>query len=81
MVDLAHSFGVKVPHHDNGAIRSLPPELIEIGIDILNPIQWRRPGMEREGLARDFGASVIFHGAMDNQCPTSAQMRPSSEVR
>jgi len=41
--------------------------LIEIGIDILNPIQWRCPGMDRESLARDFGSRVIFHGAVDNQ--------------
>jgi hypothetical protein len=38
MVDLSHSLGVKVLHLEGGAIRSLFPELIEIGIDILNPI-------------------------------------------
>jgi uroporphyrinogen decarboxylase len=67
MIDLAHSFGVKVLHHDDGAIRPLLPELIEIGIDVLNPVQWRCAGMEREGLARDFGKSIVFHGAVDNQ--------------
>ena len=67
MIDLAHSFGVKVLHHDDGAIRPLLPELIEIGIDILNPVQWRCPGMDLEGLARDFGASIVFHGGVDNQ--------------
>jgi uroporphyrinogen decarboxylase len=67
MIDLAHSFGVKVIHHDDGAIRPFLPELIEIGIDILNPVQWRCRGMEREGLARDFGAALVFHGAVDNQ--------------
>jgi len=67
MIDLAHSFGVKVVHHDDGAIRPLLPELIELGIDVLNPIQWRCAGMDREGLARDFGKSVVFHGGVDNQ--------------
>ena len=67
MIDLAHSFGVRVFHHDDGAIRPLLPELIDLGIDILNPIQWRCAGMERGGLAKDFGASVVFHGAVDNQ--------------
>ena len=67
MIQLAHSYGVKVIHHDDGAIRPLLPDLIEIGIDVLNPIQWRCRGMEREGLARDFGASVVFHGGVDNQ--------------
>ena len=37
------------------------------GIEILNPIQWRCPGMEREGLVRDFGDKIAFHGAVDNQ--------------
>ena len=67
MIELAHSFLVKVIHHDDGAIRPLLPDLIEIGIDILNPVQWRCRGMEREGLARDFGASLVFHGGVDNQ--------------
>jgi uroporphyrinogen decarboxylase len=67
MIELVHSYGVKAFHHDDGAIRPLLPELLEIGIDILNPVQWRCRGMEREGLARDFGPSVVFHGAMDNQ--------------
>jgi uroporphyrinogen decarboxylase len=67
MIELVHSFGVKVIHHDDGAIRPLLPELIEIGIDVLNPIQWRCRGMDREGLARDFGQSVVFHGGVDNQ--------------
>ncbi len=67
MIDLAHSFGVKVMHHDDGAIRPLLAELIEMGIDVLNPIQWRCKGMEREELARDFGKLVVFHGGVDNQ--------------
>jgi uroporphyrinogen decarboxylase len=41
--------------------------MIELGIDILNPIQWRCKGMEREGLKADFGDKIIFHGAVDNQ--------------
>jgi uroporphyrinogen decarboxylase len=67
MIELVHSYGVKVFHHDDGAIRPLLPDLIEIGIDVLNPIQWRCRGMDREALARDFGASLVFHGAVDNQ--------------
>jgi len=67
MIDVAHSYGVRAFHHDDGAIRRLIPDLIEMGIDVLNPIQWRCKGMEREGLARDFGGSVVFHGAIDNQ--------------
>ena len=67
MIDLAHEAGAFVFHHSDGAIRRIIPDMIAAGIDILNPIQWRLNGMDREGLKRDFGDRVIFHGAMDNQ--------------
>jgi uroporphyrinogen decarboxylase len=41
--------------------------MIRAGIDLLNPIQWRSQGMERERLKRDFGDKIILHGGMDNQ--------------
>jgi len=68
MADLARSYGVRIFYHTDGAARVFLPDLIDrVGIDILNPIQWRCPGMERENLAADFGDRVIFHGAIDNQ--------------
>ena len=67
MMDLAHEAGAYVFHHSDGAVRPIIPDMIEAGIDVLNPIQWRCPGMEREGLKRDFGRSVAFHGGVDNQ--------------
>ncbi|UCH33678.1 MAG: uroporphyrinogen-III decarboxylase-like protein [Armatimonadota bacterium] len=67
MMDLAHSAGAYVFHHTDGAAREILPDLIEAGIDVLNPVQWRCKGMEREGLKRDFGDRLAFHGAMDNQ--------------
>jgi uroporphyrinogen decarboxylase len=68
MADLAKSFGIHVFYHTDGAARDVIPDLLRVtGIELLNPIQWRCPGMEREGLVRDFGDRVIFHGAMDNQ--------------
>jgi uroporphyrinogen decarboxylase len=68
MADLARSHGIRIFYHTDGAAREAIPELISVtGIDILNPIQWRCQGMEREGLVRDFGSKVIFHGAVDNQ--------------
>jgi uroporphyrinogen decarboxylase len=68
MADLAKSFGIHVFYHTDGAARDVIPDLLGVtGIELLNPIQWRCPGMEREGLVRDFGDRVIFHGAMDNQ--------------
>jgi uroporphyrinogen decarboxylase len=43
------------------------PDLVAAGIDILNPVQWRCKGMDREELKRTFGQRIIFHGGVDNQ--------------
>ncbi len=67
MMDLAHQAGASVFHHSDGAIRKIIPEMIEAGMDVLNPIQWKCKGMERESLKRDFGDKIIFHGGIDNQ--------------
>ena len=68
MADLARSHGIHVVYHTDGAARIFLPDLIDcVGIEILNPIQWRCPGMERERLVADFGGKIIFHGSIDNQ--------------
>ncbi len=68
MAELARSFGVHVMYHTDGAARAFLPDLIDrVGIEILNPIQWRAAGMERERLVADFGDRIIFHGSIDNQ--------------
>ena len=68
MADLARSYGIHVFYHTDGDVKSVIPDLINVtGIELLNPIQWRCPSMERKGLVRDFGDKIIFHGAMDNQ--------------
>jgi uroporphyrinogen decarboxylase len=67
IIDLAHEAGAFVFHHNDGNCRRIIPDMIEAGIDILNPIQWRCKDMVREGLKRDFGDKVVFHGGMDNQ--------------
>ena len=67
MVELAHEADVVAFCHSDGAIRPIIPDLLDAGIDILNPIQWRCPGMDRRELKREFGGRVVFHGAVDNQ--------------
>lgn len=58
---------VKIFFHSCGAIRPIIKDLIEIGVDILNPIQPLATGMEPESLKRDFGKEVCFHGGIDIQ--------------
>lgn len=67
MIGLARQAGAYVFHHNDGNCRAIIPDMIEAGIDVLNPIQWRSRGMDREGLKADFGERLVFHGAVDNQ--------------
>jgi uroporphyrinogen decarboxylase len=67
LMDMVKQNGSHVFHHNDGSIRDILPDLIDIGIDILDPVQWRCAGMEREGLKRDFGDKLVFHGGVDNQ--------------
>jgi uroporphyrinogen decarboxylase len=67
MIELAHSAGACVFHHNDGACWRILPDMVKAGIDVLNPIQWRCKGMEREKLKRDYGRKLIFHGGVDNQ--------------
>lgn len=66
-IDLCHEFGIKVFHHDDGAMASFLPDLVEMGIDILNPVQWTCPGMDLAQLKADFGNRICFHGGVENQ--------------
>jgi uroporphyrinogen decarboxylase len=66
-VRLAKRYNIRVMLHSCGAIRELIPELIEIGIDILNPIQVRAKGMKPAELKREFGSILSFHGGIDIQ--------------
>ena len=67
MIALAHEFGIKVMHHDDGSCRPFVPLLIEMGVDVLNPVQWKCPGMDMAGLKAEFGSRLCFHGAIENQ--------------
>ena len=48
--------------HCCGAIRELLPDLIESGVEVLNPIQVSAAGMDTRELKRDFGDALVFHG-------------------
>ena len=67
IADVGKAHGLPVAYHCCGALKPIIPDLIEIGVDVLEPVQWRCVGMDREGLKRDFGDDLVFMGAMDNQ--------------
>lgn len=66
-VRLGHQAGLRVMFHSCGAVRAILPDLVELGLDALNPVQARAVGMDLAGLKRDFGAALTFHGCLDHQ--------------
>lgn len=59
---------VQVLMHCDGAILKILPDLIEIGVDILNPIQPVVKGFEDTyALKEQFGDQICFHGGIDVQ--------------
>ncbi len=56
---------LKVAYHSDGNIYPIIPDLIEIGLDILNPIQ--PASMDPTQLKRDFGDHLCFWGSIDEQ--------------
>ncbi|MBN2047257.1 MAG: hypothetical protein JW750_05400 [Anaerolineaceae bacterium] len=66
-IDLAKHYNIHVFHHDDGDMRKLLPRLVEMGIEVLNPIQWRCGNWNLEQLKSEYGDRVCFHSAVDNQ--------------
>jgi len=69
----------KILYHSCGAIMPLIDDLIEIGVDVLNPIQPLPGLMDPEELKRRYGGRLVFHGGLDVQSllltGTPAQVR------
>lgn len=65
--DVAKRRGLCVAFHSCGEIRSIIPDLIEIGVNVLNPIQCNCPGMHPLELKREFGRELAFMGGVDTQ--------------
>jgi uroporphyrinogen decarboxylase len=66
-IDLGRQYGCKVAHHSCGSIKPIISDLIECGLDILNPIQPDVDDMDRRELKRCFGNRLSFHGSISIQ--------------
>ncbi|MBI2841827.1 MAG: hypothetical protein HYX78_00335 [Armatimonadetes bacterium] len=60
-------YGVKIFYHSCGAIEPLIPYLIDIGVDILNPLQFSAEGMNPNDIKAKYGDKLTFHGGIDVQ--------------
>jgi uroporphyrinogen decarboxylase len=59
---------VRFMYHTDGAILPVIEDLIEIGVDILNPVQTSVQGLDRTDLLKEkYGDRICFHGAIDVQ--------------
>lgn len=56
-----------IAHHSCGAIAPIIPDLVEMGLNILNPVQPNVPGMEPLVLAEKFSRKLSFLGGIDTQ--------------
>ncbi|MGD8240034.1 MAG: uroporphyrinogen decarboxylase family protein [Armatimonadota bacterium] len=65
-IGVAHEFGIPVMHHTCGDVRTLIPDFIECGLDILQSLQ-PRAGMDLAELKREYGRDLCFHGSIDIQ--------------
>ncbi len=54
--------GSKLLFHSCGSVREILPDLIEAGVEILNPVHIAAAGMEPVALKRDFGDALSFWG-------------------
>ncbi len=63
-VDWAHAKGVKVRLHSCGDVRPFIPELVEIGVDALNPLEVKA-GMDPVAIKREFGDRLVLHGGIN----------------
>jgi len=73
----------KVEFHMCGSIREFIPDLIDIGVDVIDPVQLSAADMDPVKLKRDFGKEIAFWGGVDTQkvLPFGEREEVRQEVR
>jgi uroporphyrinogen decarboxylase len=67
LISLASRHNLPTIIHSCGAVREVIPEMINIGISVLHPVQTAAEGMVPEELADEFGDKMMFFGGVDTQ--------------
>lgn len=65
--EIKKNFDVEILFHSCGSIFELIPELIDVGVTILNPIQVSANNMDVNKIKNNFGDALTFHGGIDVQ--------------
>jgi len=79
--DLLHAYGKDVWVHSCGNVEKIIPSLVEMGLDVLNPVQ--PEAMDLETLKREYGAQLTFWGGISTQrvLPFGTPEEVKQEVR
>jgi len=67
LANLAHDHDVKFILHSDGSILEIIPDLIDLGVDVLDPIQTSAKDMDIDVIQERFGDELVFHGGIDTQ--------------
>jgi len=75
MIDLAHRYDIKFMLHSCGDVSPLIPRFIELGVDILDPIQVSATNMNLFEIHKKYSRQICLHGGIDTQ-----QFLPNASV-
>ena len=80
---LIHRFGVRVIYHSDGAVMEAVPGLLDMGIDVLQALQFDAAGMDPMALKQRYGERLCFEGGISVQrtLPFGSADEVRSEVR
>ena len=67
LIDQAKSYGLKVMHHSCGSVFPLIKDLIQLGADIVHPIQALAKDMDAKNLHKHYDKKIAFCGGVDAQ--------------
>jgi uroporphyrinogen decarboxylase len=83
LIDLAREYDKPTMMHCCGSVTPLLPRWIDMGLNVLNPIQTSARHMDPESLASRFGEKICFHGGVDIQqfLPTATPDEVRAEVK
>lgn len=81
--DIGRQHEMPIAYHCCGALRPIIPDLIEMGMSVLNPVQSSARDMDPLELKREFGKQIAFMGGVDTQyllpSGTAAEVHEATE--
>jgi uroporphyrinogen decarboxylase len=81
--EVIHAHGARVIYHSDGAVAEAVPGLMDMGIDVLQALQFDAAGMDPADLKRRFGDRLCFEGGVSVQqtLPFGTAEEVAAEVR